>query len=789
MNDIQVEQAHAYQEDNLRIAMHSMHREEIRDLVDSDINKINNSILVATLILSLAGEMMVEGQIPKDCPAFVLNAYMLCLGSAIFHLSMAILFGICSSSEAYKSAARLLTKTIRPQWHNIFKRLKRREATETTATFEAMPLSSMMMPPLASRLRKAYRDQVHADDAAQAATAAGAADLASCDAGGSCRQSSLERRASRKRQSVSAPCAFAVNSEFMEDGEARDMQQTQVNEDSDSDDETPADKDQEISAPEQIGNVVWRRKWTDYSQEWTQYSSCMFKCVAFGTTHLLEACGYLAVGTLYSGYSDAWAFWAVQVLFSVINVLVVKFFLARFKAKKVKNKLLRRIITLDPRCVAMIVSSGPLFCVIAAATSVESWDRLLVPMCYGCHALVECFFIDSFVDDDLGDDPEETHADDVGSKSIFRAMISNASEQDADTALLHDSPDPEDPNGNTIRTPRLLSHERSEHSADIKRSMPKIMLQNGLIVIKLLWISAFVWSLWGAAFGMDFQNDQAVMPMVINGPRVLQTKSMNFESPSPYFRPHALVCPKGKIFVADKYRVYELVGPNLEVRTFPCKVTGTIADVGATCSGDTCVPVVLLHGNPPMVLDCKTGEELPLLQTEKPATKLAVYSSEPLGPGHTIFASVGNVVAQYGWSLDQRGWAPLWDVSSHDDEILSLDIMNGQLIMFREKGLVEVQDLKSGQRCGRWVLPQATTVIGGGCAEPISSSVLVITASAHGTKLLKATMPIFDICPKDTGRFTQKDFKVMNDATEVKEVPVVNVKKQTETKFAAEKDQ
>ena len=52
------------------------------------------------------------------------------------------------------------------------------------------------------------------------------------------------------------------------------------------------------------------------NQEWQKCCNCMFKCVARGTTNLVEACGYLAVGTLYGGYREAWAFWAVQILFS-----------------------------------------------------------------------------------------------------------------------------------------------------------------------------------------------------------------------------------------------------------------------------------------------------------------------------------------------------------------------------------------------------------------------------------------------------------------------------------------
>ena len=39
--------------------------------------------------------------------------------------------------------------------------------------------------------------------------------------------------------------------------------------------------------------------------EWQKCCDCMFRSVARGTTNLVEACGYLAVGTLYGGYAEA----------------------------------------------------------------------------------------------------------------------------------------------------------------------------------------------------------------------------------------------------------------------------------------------------------------------------------------------------------------------------------------------------------------------------------------------------------------------------------------------------
>lgn len=152
MTDMQVVQEYRYQKDNLKIQMQSMQREEVRDLFQASINKINNAILVSTLILSLAGEMLFEGQIPDDCPTFVLNAYMLCLGSAIFHLVLSIVFGIFGSNVAYTVCTQLLTKRIKPAWRRHFQQMNDQRQEEATLGFEAQSLKSMLKPPLVSRL-------------------------------------------------------------------------------------------------------------------------------------------------------------------------------------------------------------------------------------------------------------------------------------------------------------------------------------------------------------------------------------------------------------------------------------------------------------------------------------------------------------------------------------------------------------------------------------------------------------------------------------------------------------
>lgn len=65
MTDIQILQNHDYQYDNLQIATHTMSRDQIRDRTNAAITKLNNYILVTTLIIALAAEMLVEGASTK----------------------------------------------------------------------------------------------------------------------------------------------------------------------------------------------------------------------------------------------------------------------------------------------------------------------------------------------------------------------------------------------------------------------------------------------------------------------------------------------------------------------------------------------------------------------------------------------------------------------------------------------------------------------------------------------------------------------------------------------------
>jgi len=250
------------------------------------------------------------------------------------------------------------------------------------------------------------------------------------------------------------------------------------------------------------------------------------------------------------------------------------------------------------------------------------------------------------------------------------------------------------------------------------RTLVRRLMRSGLAVTRCLWVFSACWALSTAAFNPNgFKNSKAPISLLA-GPPVADLTPLATDW-SPYFRPHALVCPRGRVFLADEYRVFELSTPHGNVAPYPCDVNGTIADLAADCNATTCWPVVLLEGTPPRVLDCSTGLGRPLLQAYGPAQRMAEKGNGGL------YAAHGSRIVRYAWSERREGWSPVWAVAnvSSGGGLRALDIADDKLLMF-SSNVVQVQDLDSGRDCGTWRLPPE--VLGAGCAIEGGASVLLL---------------------------------------------------------------
>lgn len=667
MTDMQLDQDRAYQLDNLRIAMKNMDREEIRDLMQSDIGRINNVIIVTTLILSLAGEMLFEGHIPDDCAAFVLNAYMLCLGSAILHLVLSILFGMYASNEAYAISTQMLTSEIRPRWQAHFDKMKRRQGQEFTKAFDQKSMKAIFMPPMAARLAKGLK--------------------------GTAGQSAAEP-------------SFHENADPLDEAHGSSHFKAEL------------DADAQHLADEPSGG--YREAWEELGKDnWQHFKTYCFTCTAYGTKNLLEACGYLCIARLYGNNRDAWAFWAIQAIFVTLNVVMMQFLLGT-------GRNLGK---------SLIVAGAPLSCAIAATTSFELVDRICIPFCYFCHVAFTFFLIMNPVMEQKKDEVEDASGANLETQEttyFFNAANNccDCSEQELATlpretssssvALTHES----SPHTKTAVQRQVSEGTRKRRRVAV-RIIPQLMLRRGLSVVGVLWLSALGWALYGSIFGMDFKNEMAMMPDFHSIPEVADLTQVPVVFPSPYFKPHALVCPRKSIFLADSYRVFQLNDKGV-VEPYPCDINGTILDLGASCNEDACWPLVLLATDPPAVLDCQTGQQRTLLQTREGLKRFSAPVDEEAG---TLYAVRHGEVVQYQWQSHRSGWAPVWDIAKVDGELQAIDVVRDRLLLFNADGTVTAQNLKTGASCGIWTMPP--TLMGAGCGVHGSESILILVRNTQ----------------------------------------------------------
>lgn len=109
-------QAQLYQEKNYHLAWAAVARDDVREMMSISVNRINNYMLVSTLIMAVAADALFFVQeFDDDCPPFVRNAFWLSMGLSIAFFALSIMFGIKGQNSAFVNTMRLLTWEIRPE--------------------------------------------------------------------------------------------------------------------------------------------------------------------------------------------------------------------------------------------------------------------------------------------------------------------------------------------------------------------------------------------------------------------------------------------------------------------------------------------------------------------------------------------------------------------------------------------------------------------------------------------------------------------------------------------------
>ncbi|CAE7264154.1 unnamed protein product [Symbiodinium necroappetens] len=103
-----------YQAQKMRVEQSKLYREDVRDLVNLTVRKMDNYLIVSTLQLGFAMTLYVEGRPEKDVgPTWLIHLFAICNAGAFLYYLLSIWLALHASVAAHAFGVRLLTQFVR----------------------------------------------------------------------------------------------------------------------------------------------------------------------------------------------------------------------------------------------------------------------------------------------------------------------------------------------------------------------------------------------------------------------------------------------------------------------------------------------------------------------------------------------------------------------------------------------------------------------------------------------------------------------------------------------------
>lgn len=109
----ELRQRDLYQRQKMRIRQVDLYREDIRDLFDLTVGKMDKYVIVCLVMLSITMELFYKGRNPVGTPSWLFWCWSICTAGAMFYLFMAIWLALHASISAQTFSVRCLTQWLR----------------------------------------------------------------------------------------------------------------------------------------------------------------------------------------------------------------------------------------------------------------------------------------------------------------------------------------------------------------------------------------------------------------------------------------------------------------------------------------------------------------------------------------------------------------------------------------------------------------------------------------------------------------------------------------------------
>eukprot|EP00931_Biecheleriopsis_adriatica_P008548 TRINITY_DN109705_c0_g1_i1.p1 TRINITY_DN109705_c0_g1~~TRINITY_DN109705_c0_g1_i1.p1 ORF type:complete len:864 (-),score=121.42 TRINITY_DN109705_c0_g1_i1:191-2737(-) len=699
-----------YQQKNYNISWIAIARDDIRDMMGISVNRINNYMIVATLILSVAAGSIISVGFDDDCPGYIVFAFYLCTGVSLIFLMLAIMFGVKGQNSAFTNTMKLLTYQVRPEnpaeySHDYMKQAQWIERNGLKGLFRIPGI----MPHYNTDTQKDHMKTFgeHVGDLRQGKTTKPYSQLAG----------KADRRGSK-------PGGSYADDEY----------------DYNLEDATPLE-----SLVVRSNHTWYLTKFAEFMRLWHPYDMYSKYAMGLGIVCLCHSSTYFTLGYLsvhhyaFSEYSAI----VVTLTFLLMGAIIIN---SNFRSPS---------IFLRYGTVALI-TAGPGFSAIAAMTESEVTRQIMVPCSFLAHFLfwiVVFIFANqrawqehsmNFVNAGAGFwrkdgkyskyekeevDEDEEEKEEEGDEeqppqdglSSHDGLASQDSWKEEQQRLQREwqahQQSPETIGKTSVRfqeeddirgqsacwsqqaqsqlqkrslQQKKLPESRSASSTsesgksqsandnthwptddrqfELRAADTRERIQSTaratILATACLWFLMFLWAV--MRYWVISDGGGVSMKVVNNQYAVEATNQPAISWPSPLFRPTLLACAGSSIFASDGFKIYELADAGISataaVRPVRCPgLEGSVVDLSVSCGMQGCHPVALVHGArygaAAAVVDCQ-GSAKPLLQDEVAAERFTVLGMPSNFTQQRLLVGRQGELVEYSWSAEDDGWLP-----------------------------------------------------------------------------------------------------------------------------------
>mmetsp|Transcript_64654 Transcript_64654/g.140804 ORF Transcript_64654/g.140804 Transcript_64654/m.140804 type:complete len:729 (+) Transcript_64654:136-2322(+) len=697
--NVAMRQLQKYQEKNYKLDWTTVARDDVRAMMGISVTRINNYMIVATLILTLAGRVIMSTAFAEGVEDYIIHAFYINASIAMVFLMVTIMYCVKGQNSAFTNTMKLLTFRIRPE-----------NPAEYNHNYMTQAQHIEMLGPQALLRIPGFRPWAGAE--AAAAAAAGPAE------------------------------------------EARPVENLHVG-----------------------SSYLWYlAKFRQFMNLWLPYDTFAKYSMGLAIISLGQASAYFALGQI-----DSHGHYNLSYLMACLVTTSFIYMIGIVTVQNFSPQNLSKLVS-----VLLLVLLPPVFCAIAANTDDVVVEKVCVTANVVGHLVfwIMCLMLASGNLSSLRrEHTEHWEAGDstVDSTANLGDDKSNEMRREETREFIGDwqglgPPASKPSNGLRARTigagveggmgpPQHkeghLGGQNEDHwpTDDIHfvdkvwklrrrtRSTVKCTISLGVLV----WTMMLGWVIHKYVFGV-------AGPVRIEHRVASVTEEFTIGMWPSLFRPHALACSSGQVFLADRSHVYEVNASVLN--RVACEVNGTIVDVIADCDGaGGCRPLVLVSGMAGAashLVNCSAGIAQPLLQDSLQTEQLALGVSG--AAVRFLMAARGGDLMRYRWDGPFRdGWAPQFFIRSVAGRSLkSLAVAQAardgshRMLLFYGTGAeaaVEARDVATMNRRGSWNLPPDFPPLVAGCALGTGGSALALASASLGTlgtpipRLLQLSLP------------------------------------------------